>query len=184
MAMQRQDLSLVAVTFGPGGDYADLQLFCSMRKDLELQSIRERDYYALLKRDYGPIRGLAWLVVVLVAGAGVFSGLNTMYASAMGRVGELAALQTIGFGRCALLLGLVQEGVLLSSAATLLATGIALVALRSASIQFTMGAFDLAIDGPSVLLVCGIGLLLGVLGAVPPAILALRMPIVEGLKAV
>jgi ABC-type lipoprotein release transport system permease subunit len=182
--MQRQDLSLVAVTFGPGGDYADLQLFCSMRKDLELQSIRERDYYALLKRDYGPIRGLAWLVVVLVAGAGVFSGLNTMYASAMGRVGELAALQTIGFGRCALLLGLVQEGVLLSSAATLLATGIALVALRSASIQFTMGAFDLAIDGPSVLLVCGIGLLLGVLGAVPPAIRALRMPIVEGLKAV
>ncbi len=184
VAMQRQDLSLVAVTFGPGGDYADLQLFCSMRKDLELQSIRERDYYALLKRDYGPIRGLAWLVVVLVAGAGVFSGLNTMYASAMGRVGELAALQTIGFGRCALLLGLVQEGVLLSSAATLLATGIALVALRSASIQFTMGAFDLAIDGPSVLLVCGIGLLLGVLGAVPPAIRALRMPIVEGLKAV
>ena len=172
VAMQRQDLSLVAVTFGPGGDYADLQLFCSMRKDLELQSIRERDYYALLKRDYGPIRGLAWLVVVLVAGAGVFSGLNTMYASAMGRVGELAALQTIGFGRCALLLGLVQEGVLLSSAATLLATGIALVALRSASIQFTMGAFDLAIDGPSVLLVCGIGLLLGVLGAVPPAIRA------------
>ncbi len=184
VVMQRQDLSLVAVTFGPGGDYADLQLFCSMRKDLELQSIRERDYYALLKRDYGPIRGLAWLVVVLVAGAGVFSGLNTMYASAMGRVGELAALQTIGFGRCALLLGLVQEGVLLSSAATLLATGIALVALRSASIQFTMGAFDLAIDGPSVLLVCGIGLLLGVLGAVPPAIRALRMPIVEGLKAV
>lgn len=184
VAMQRQDLSLVAVTFGPGGDYADLQLFCSMRKDLELQSVRERDYYALLKRDYGPIRGLAWLVVVLVAGAGVFSGLNTMYASAMGRVGELAALQTIGFGRCALLLGLVQEGVLLSSAATLLATGIALVALRSASIQFTMGAFDLAIDGPSVLLVCGIGLLLGVLGAVPPAIRALRMPIVEGLKAV
>ena len=52
------------------------------------------------------------------------------------------------------------------------------------SIQFTMGAFDLAIDGPSVLLVCGIGLLLGVLGAVPPAIRALRMPIVEGLKAV
>ena len=184
VAMQRQDLSLVALTFGPGGDYAELQLFCSQRKDLELQSILETDYYALLQRDYGPIRWLAWLVVALVAGAGVFAGLNTMYASAMGRVGELAALQTIGFGRGALLLGLIQEGVLLSSSATLLATGIALVALRSASVQFTMGAFDLAIDGPSVLLVCGIGMLLGVLGAVPPAIRALRMPIVEGLKAV
>ncbi len=184
VAMQRQDLSLVALTFGPGGDYADLQLFCSERKDLELQSILETEYYALLQRDYGPIRWLAWLVVALVAGAGVFAGLNTMYASAMGRVGELAALQTIGFGRGALLLGLVQEGVLLSSASTLLASGIALLGLRSASVQFTMGAFDLAIDGPSVLLVCGIGLLLGVFGAVPPAIRALRMPIVEGLKVV
>ena len=121
---------------------------------------------------------------MLVAGAGVFAGLNTMYASAMGRVGELAALQTIGFGRGALLVGLVQEGVLLSSSATLLAAGIALVALRSTSIRFTMGAFDLAIDGPSVLLVCAIGMLLGVLGSVPAAIRALRMPIVEGLKAV
>lgn len=184
VAMQRQDVSLVALTFGPAGDYADLQLFCSERKDLELQSIRETDYYARLQRDYGPIRWLAWLVVVLVAGAGVFAGLNTMYASAMGRVGELAALQTIGFGRGALLVGLVQEGVLLSSSATLLAAGIALVALRSTSIRFTMGAFDLAIDGPSVLLVCGIGMLLGVLGSVPAAIRALRMPIVEGLKAV
>jgi len=184
VAMQRQDVSLVALTFGPAGDYADLQLFCSERKDLELQSIRETDYYARLQRDYGPIRWLAWLVVVLVAGAGVFAGLNTMYASAMGRVGELAALQTIGFGRGALLVGLVQEGVLLSSSATLLAAGIALVALRSTSIRFTMGAFDLAIDGPSVLLVCAIGMLLGVLGSVPAAIRALRMPIVEGLKAV
>ncbi len=183
-AMQRQDLSLVAVTFGPNGDFADLQLFCSERKDLELQSIRETDYYALLQRDYGPIRGLAWLVVALVAGAGVFAGLNTMYASTMGRVRELAALQTIGFGRGALLLGLIQEGVLLSLSATLLAVAIALAVLRSASIQFTMGAFDLAIDGPSILVVCAIGVVLGVLGAVPPAVRALRMPVVEGLKVV
>ena len=179
--MQRDDLSLVAMRFGRDGTFGDLQMFCSERKDLNLQAIRETDYYALLQRDYGPIRWLAWLVV---AGAGVFAGLNTMYASAMGRVREWAALQTIGFTRGALLLGLVQEGVLKASAVTLLATANALVGLRSAAVRFTMGAFELAIDGPSILLVCGIGLAMGVVGAIPPGLRALRMPIVEGLKAV
>ena len=182
--MRREDLSLVAMRFGRDGTFGDLQMFCSERKDLNLQAIRETDYYALLQRDYGPIRWLAWLVVGLVAGAGVFAGLNTMYASAMGRVREWAALQTIGFSRGALLLGLVQEGVLLASAATLLATAIALIGLRSAAVRFTMGAFELAVDGPSVLLVCGIGLAMGVVGAIPPGLRALRKPIAEGLRAV
>ena len=182
--MRREDLSLGAMRFGRDGTFGDLQMFCSERKDLNLQAIRETDYYALLQRDYGPIRWLAWLVVGLVAGAGVFAGLNTMYASAMGRVREWAALQTIGFSRGALLLGLVQEGVLLASAATLLATAIALFGLRSAAVRFTMGAFELAVDGPSVLLVCGIGLAMGVVGAIPPGLRALRMPIAEGRKAV
>ena len=65
--------------FGRDGTFGDLRMFCSERKDLNLQAIRETDYYALLQRDYGPIRWLAWLVVGLVAGAGVFAGLNTMY---------------------------------------------------------------------------------------------------------
>jgi putative ABC transport system permease protein len=51
-------------------------------------------------------------------------------------------------------------------------------------VRFTMGAFALRIDGPSILAGCAVGLLLGVVGALPPAIRALRMPIVDSLKAV
>ena len=65
--MQREDLSLVAMRFGRDGTFGDLQMFCSERKDLNLQAIRETDYYALLQRDYGPIRWLAGLAVGLVA---------------------------------------------------------------------------------------------------------------------
>jgi hypothetical protein len=46
-----------------------------------------------------------------------------------------------------------------------------------------MGAFSLRIDEVAVLIGCGIGLLMGVVGAIPPAIRALRMPVVDGLKA-
>lgn len=182
-AMKRQDLSLVAVTLAPGTDFANLELFCMERLDLELQALQEVEYYAALQRDYGPVRMLAWLVVLLVSGAGIFAGLNTMYGSVVGRIRELASLQTIGFVRRAILTSLVQEGVILAAAASLLATAAALLFINQAAVRFTMGAFSLQIDEVAVLIGCGVGLLLGVLGAIPPAIRALRLAIVDGLKA-
>jgi len=182
--MKRQDLSLVAVTLAPGGDFADLDLFCKGRLDLELQAMRETEYYATLQEDYQPVRMLAWLVVLLVSGAGVFAGLNTMYGSVVGRIPELAALQTIGFLRRAIVASLVQEGVLLAAAASLLASLVALTTVNGAAVRFTMGAFSLRIDSTAVLIGCSVGLLLGLVGAIPPAVRALRMPIVDGLKAV
>lgn len=183
-AMKRQDLSIVAVTLAPGADFADLDIFCKERLDLELQTLREVDYYASLQRDYKPVRWLAWLVVLLVSGAGVFAGLNTMYGSVVGRTRELATLQTIGFVRRAMLVSLIQEGLLLSAAASLLAALLAVAFLHGSAVRFTMGAFALRIDSSAVLIGCGVGLLLGLGGAIPPALRALRMPIVEGLKTV
>ena len=183
-AMKRQDLSIVAVTLAPSGDFADLDLFCKERLDLELQAIPETEYYASLQKDYGPVVWLAWLVVLLVSGAGVFAGLNTMYGSVVGRIAELSTLQTIGFVRRSIVVSLIQEGVLLAAAASLLAALISLVFVNGAAVRFTMGAFSLRIDSMAVLIGCGVGLSLGFLGAVPPAIRALRMPIVDGLKAV
>ena len=183
-ALKRQDLSIVAVTLAPGGDFVDLDLFCKERLDLELQALRETDYYASLQKDYGPVRWLAWLVVLLVSGAGVFAGMNTMYGSVIGRSPELSTLQTIGFVRRAIVVSLIQEGLLLAAAASLLAALLALVFINGAAIRFTMGAFSLRIDSMAVLIGCGVGLMLGFFGAIPPAIRALRMSIVDGLKAI
>lgn len=183
-AMKRQDLSIVAVTMAPDGDFADLDLFCKERLDLELQTMRETEYYASLQKDYAPVRWLAWLVVLLVSGAGVFAGLNTMYGSVVGRIPELSTLQTIGFVRRSIVVSLIQEGLLLAAAASLFAAVIALFFVNGASVRFTMGAFSLLIDNMAILIGCGVGLSLGFFGAIPPAIRALRMPIVEGLKAV
>ncbi|MFP6658876.1 MAG: ABC transporter permease [Pirellulales bacterium] len=184
-AMKRQDLSLVAVAMAADGDFADLDLFCKGRiTDLELQALPEVEYYDSLQEDYGPVRLLAWLVVLLVAGAGVFAGLNTMYGSVLGRIQELATLRTIGFVRRAIVVSLIQEGVVLASAASLLATLLALTMINGVAVRFTMGAFTLRVDGIAVLVGCGVGLMLGLLGAIPPAIRAMRMPIVDGLRAV
>jgi ABC-type lipoprotein release transport system permease subunit len=183
-AMKRQDLSLVAVTLVDDSNFADLDLFCKERLDLELQATAEMDYYATLQKDYGPVRMLAWLLACLLAGAGVFAGLNTMHAAVVGRTVELSTLRTIGFARRAILLSLVEEGVLLAAAASLLACLVAIVFVNGAPVRFTMGAFALRIDNVAILTGCGAALVLGLLGTIPPAMRAFGMSIVDGLRTV
>ena len=105
-----------------------------------------------------------------------------MYGSALGRIAELATLQTIGFVRGAILLSLIQEAVLVAAAASLLATVLALAFFNGAAMRFTMGAFTLRIDGLAVLSGCGMGMLVGFIGALPAAARALRGSIVTGLR--
>ena len=167
-----------------GAGFADLDEFCKERLDLELQATPEAAYYAALQRHYQPVRALVWLVVCLVASAGVFAGLNTMYGAVVGRVRELATLQTLGFVRRAIALALIQEAMLLAAGGSLLAAAFALLVINGTAVRFTMGAFTLRIDGVAVAIGCGTGLLLGVVGAIPPAVRAMRLPIAEGLKAV
>ena len=183
-ALKRQDLSLVALSMAPGARFSEVNLFCKERVDLNLQTMRETEYYATLVEDYRPVRTLAWLVVMMVSAAGVFAGLNTMYGAIVGRVRELAALQTIGFRRRAIVASLIQEGTVLAIAASLLASTLSFALVSGVAVQFTMGAFELQVDSVSVLFGCGTGLVLGILGSLPPAIQALRMPVVDGLKAI
>jgi len=81
----------------------------------------ETAYYESLQKHYGPVQMLAWFVVVLVSSSGVFAGINMMYVAVAGRVREIATLQAIGYWRRAILLSLVQEGLMLASAAYVLA---------------------------------------------------------------
>jgi putative ABC transport system permease protein len=183
IATKRQDISLVAMLLAPGATPAEVSLFCKERTDLELRATPEMEYYGTLQQHYQPVRFLAWLVVILVAGAGSFAGLNMMYGAVTGRVREIATLQAVGYRRRAILLSLIQESVLLAAAASLLAGLIALSVFNGMAVRFTMGAFALRIDSVAILCGCSVGILLGVLGALPPALKALRGSVAMALKA-
>ena len=183
-ALKRQDLSLVAATMRSPDLVADVDLFCRERVDLELKAVPEAAYYASLQKHYRPVRMLGWMVVFLVAGSGVFAGLNTMYGAVVGRVRELATLQAIGFRRRAILLTLVQEATLLACAGALLACTLGLALVDGAAVRFTMGAFMLRVDSVGIAVACAVAIVLGVVGALPPAIKAMRLPVVEAIKAI
>jgi ABC-type antimicrobial peptide transport system permease subunit len=183
-ALKRQDLSVVALLLNPQAKAAEVELFCKERTDLELQAVGETAYYQSLQKHYRPLRVLAAAIMLLVGAAGTFTGLNMMYGSVAGRIRELAALQAVGYRRYAVVLSIVQEGALLAAAGALVASFVALVLLDGLAVRFTMGAFMLRIDGVSLMAGAGAGLLLGVLGALPPAIRAMRLSVAESLKAV
>lgn len=182
--LKRQDISVVALLLNQGGSAAEVELFCKERTDLELQAVSETDYYQSLQKHYKPMRMMAWLVVFLVSGAGVFAGLNMMYGAVAGRIREIATLQAVGYRRSAILVSIIQEGTLLAAAGSLLAGAVAFLVLNGVAVRFTMGAFALQVDGVALLIGCSVGLLLGIVGALPPAIKALKLSVAESLKAI
>jgi putative ABC transport system permease protein len=183
MLAQRETVSCVVLRLGSPDDFAEADLFSKQRLDLELTALRESDYYAHLGAFFRPLRVMTWVTAGLVAAGAVFGGLNTLYAAFASRIRELATLQAIGYGRGAILLSLIQESLLACLCGTLLASALALALLEELTIPFSIGAFTVAITPGVALGGLATGVLLGVIGALPPALRCLNPPLHAALRA-
>lgn len=179
---RRDSLSCVVLTMGDG-EFADVEAFASTRLDLELIAMTESDYYRKLIAFYQPVRMMVWVTALLIALGGVFGGLNTMYAAFASRVREIGMLQSLGFARRAVVLSFMQESTLTSAAGAVIGATASLLILDGVAVRFSMGAFGLVMDGQTILIGLAAGLLLGIVGALPPTIRCLRMPITAALKS-
>lgn len=182
LAMKRDSLSCVVVTLDTA-EFADLDAFTKTRVDLELSAIREADYYAAVLRFYRPVQVMVWVTAVLVAASGILGGLNTLYAAFASRIRELGTLQAVGFSRRAIALCLMQEGLLAAALAIVIALIIARAALDGLAVSYSMGVFELDVGAPVILIGTATGVVLGLIGTLPPAWRCLRLPIPESLKA-
>jgi len=179
---RRESLSCVVLTLGEG-EFADVDLFVKNRVDLELSAIPETEYYDQLAAFYQPVKMMVWITAILIGAGGLLGGLNTMYAAFASRVREVGALQSLGFPRRAIVVSFVQESLLAAASGAVLGAAVCLVFLDGLAVRFSMGAFGLLLDGPTVGFGIAAGLMLGIIGSIPPAVRCLRMPIAEALKA-
>jgi hypothetical protein len=182
-SIQRDRLSCIVLRLDSEDDFKAADLFCKQRLDLELVAMRESDYYGKLAAFYGPFRGMTWLTAALIGAGAVFGGLNILYAAFASRIRELATLQAIGFRRGPLLLSLVQESLVPSLTGTLLAAFLAITLLEGVTIPFSIGAFHLLLPLPVIGAGLITGVLLGTLGALPPALRCLRAPLPSALRS-
>jgi putative ABC transport system permease protein len=181
VATNRDSISAVVVT-PDEAEFSDFDAWATTRLDLEIVAMRESEYYASLRRFYRPVQAMVWTTAALMALAGLLGGINTLYAAFVSRSREVGMLRSLGFSRSAILLSLIQESLLAASAGALLACALAQFLLDGVAVRFSMGAFQLSLSAPSLLLGLGAGVLVGLLGAIPPALQCLRLPIPAALK--
>jgi len=181
VALKRDTISAVTVTLDTA-EFADVDAFTKQRFDLELAAVPEMEYYGSLMRFYRPVRWMIGATALLVSLAGLLGGLNTLYAAFAARVREIGMLQALGFTRGAIVLSLLQESLLASASGAILAGVLALTFIDGVAVEFSLGVFALEVDGPVLFagIIAAIGL--GLIGALPPSIRCLRLPITEALK--
>ncbi|MSR29617.1 MAG: FtsX-like permease family protein [Phycisphaerales bacterium] len=179
---KRQTISAAVVSLD-GADIGDLEAFAARRSDLEIAAIDEPAYYAQLAQFFRPVQILIGVSALIVALGAMLGGLNALDAAFASRSREIAMLQVLGFSRGAVILSLVQESVLAVATGALPALLIARLALDGVGVRFSMGVFSLSVDATCVASGLGAGLLLGVVGSLPPAIRCMRTAIPIALKA-
>ncbi len=180
---QRETLSCVVLRMEDENQFGRADLFTKQRFDLELAALRESDYYAGLSRFYGPIRAMVWITALLIAAGAVFGGLNMLYAAFASRIREMATLQAIGFSRPALFASIVQESLVSTLLGTLIASWLAMALLNARTVDFSLGTFQLTINGSVAAIGLGTGIALGIMGAIPPAIRCLRAALPSALRS-
>lgn len=162
--------------------FSDVDIFAKSRLDLEITAMREADYYASIAAFYRPIRIMVIVTASLIALGGLLGGLNTMYASFAARVREIGTLQSFGFTRAAIVTSLSEESLFAAAIGTIFGAILGLALLDGLAVKFSMGAFALTLDAPVMLAGIAGGVLVGLVGAIPPAIRCLRLPIPQALK--
>ena len=180
---QRENLSCVVVTLDEARSFGDLDAFTKRRLDLELVAIQETEYYTKLSTFYKPIRWMAWICAFLLSIGALFGGLNALYASFSSRIQEFGAIQAIGFNRWKILFSLIVESSITGLIGSVLAFGIVVLILQGITVPFSIGVFVLNFTQIILALGAGTGLVLGVIGGLPPAWNCLRPSLPETLRA-
>src|SRR5262249_5577249 len=125
---------------------------------------------------------LAWVLALMIGAAALLSGANTLNAAVQERGRELATLRALGYKGGALALSLAQESVVLAAAGGLIGLALARLRFTGASVRLSRSASAVEVDARAILIGLGGALALGVLGTVPAAVRALRVPVAAGLK--
>ncbi len=176
-------------------DAAALRQRIESDKRLPLRVDSEVAYYSAQTMTAKPIRFMGTVLAAAMSIGAVFAAMNTMYASIASRTREIGTLRVLGFRRRTVLGCFIAEGAMLAVVGGLLGCGLALLAqaiclgwgVRFGTMNFNTFSevvFQFQITPPDLLKGLVFALTVGVVGSLPPAIRAARLPVIGALKSV
>ena len=152
----------------------------ALRVDIE----RDSDYYLRTTANTSAfLRAIAYMVGVTMAIGAVFAALNTMYGAVASRSREIATLRALGFGGTPVVLSVVVEALALCVTGALIGALIAWALFDGNAKAVNSSVFVLRVSPGLVMTGLIWALVVGLLGGLPPAIRAARLPIATALRA-
>jgi putative ABC transport system permease protein len=155
---------------------------------LTIDVVREQDYFSGQTKRFRETVGLLASVVTVIMGLGAaFAALNSMYAVVAARTKEMATLRAIGFGGSSVMVSVMAESLMLALLGGLVGALMAYVLFNNASVStlgqnFTQVVFSFKVTPELVARGLIIALGIGLLGGIPPAVRAARVPVTVGLR--
>jgi putative ABC transport system permease protein len=157
---------------------------------LKHTALRETEYYAGQTGILGKaMRAIGYLVAGIMGLGALFAAINTMYASVESRSVEIGTLRALGFQGFPIVVSVVLESIVLCLAGAVLGgaavwlgfNGHVVSTVNGAS--FTQIAFAFSVSPGLLAQGVATACVIGLLGGLPPALRATRIPIVEALRA-
>ncbi len=156
---------------------------------LTVRVVAETSYYAEQTKTAGPIRFAGNVIATVMSVGAVLAAMNTMYASVGARTREIGTLRVLGFRRRSIVGAILLEGACLAFVGGVIggAASLAVNGYKTGTFNFQTFSeivFELTVTPPVIAKGLVIAAIVGVLGAMLPAMRASRMPVIEALKAV
>jgi putative ABC transport system permease protein len=149
---------------------------------------RETEYYLKASQMMTTfIRVLGSLVALVMALGAVFAALNTMYSAVAERSREIATIRALGFGAGAVILSFVIESLLVAGVGGAIGCLVALplngLVTQTMNFQtFSHLSFAFRVTPAVIAMGMAFGLFMGLVGGLPPAVRAARLPVAEALR--
>ena len=158
-------------------------------RQLNVDAVPERAYYAQQTSAAAPIQALGVFVAIIMAIGSSFAAMNTMYAAVSRRSAEIGTLRVLGFSKMGILLSFFLESLLLSLLGGLLGC---LLVLPLNNIQTGIGnfvtfseiTFNFRVTPAIMAMGIGFALVMGAVGGLFPAASAARKEILTALREV
>lgn len=154
---------------------------------VQLEAKLEIEYYEDLSTKTQEIVWLTTILVGIMAMGAVFAVANTMYAAVDGRRREIAMLRTVGFSKSSIIIAFMMESVLICLTACVMGLGISLFVSGSrqdflSDTTWTVLAYELRVTPQIAVSAIVVSTLVGVAGALVPALKASRIKVIEALR--